>query len=242
MSDGTLEYLEERPGEGGRLGRNIVWHDPRNRAWAARGSVFAEDAEIVDKTWWLRHTFDQGSESSCTMQAAAGVLHTSPLRLILARSNLLAYDSAEERYEGYRRAQNYDPWEGTYEGSSTDAPFKMLVVEGRIKEWRWCFGLRDVLLTLGYHGAVAVGTLWKAGMDQPRAGDALVQDTGAIRGGHAYELYATKQDARYEGGGYVDANQSWGPAWGPRRGRFRLSWASLDRLLQEDGEAVTVVR
>jgi hypothetical protein len=53
-------------------------------------------------------------------------------------------------------------------------------------------------------------------------------------------LYAVKVDPDYDGGGYVDGINSWG-AWGPRRGRFRMSWATLDRRLKDAGDAVTVV-
>lgn len=239
MADGDLQYIEDKTG--GRLGRNILWHDPQNRNWMARGTVFAEGAEILRKSWWCRHLFDQQGPS-CTMQSAAGVLHTSPFRISLNRENLTAYDTEEERHAGYLRAQRYDPWEGeNYDGSSTDAPFKMLREEGRIREWRWCFGWDDVLRTLSHHGPVSIGTLFFSGMDEPLGPDGLIEATGDLWGGHAYELYAVLPDDRYEGGGAVDWMQSWGLR-GPRRGRYRMSWATGRRLVEEmQGEAVTVV-
>ncbi len=238
VADGDLFFIEDKTN--GRLGRSIVSHDPRNRAFPARGVLFAEDAPIIRKSWWCRHLFDQQGPS-CTMQSAAGVLHTSPFRIQLDRSNLAAYDTEEERHAGYLRAQNYDPWEGSnYDGSSTDAPFKMLREDGRIREWRWCFGLNDVLRTLSHHGPVSIGTLFYSGMDEPLDPDGLVEATGDIWGGHAYELFACIPDESYAGGGAVDWMQSWG-ARGPRKGRYRMSWATLERLLAEQGEAVTVV-
>lgn len=243
MSDGLLDYIEEHPSDqgGGRLGRNVVWHDPQNREFPARGVLFAAEAEIIRQSWWLRHRFDQNGYSQCTAEAAAGLLFTSPFRIELDRLNLGRYDELMERHALYRAAQKVDPWEGEdYEGSSTDAPFKVLREQGHIREWRWCFGLDDVLQALSHHGPVAVGTWWYEGMDVPQGPDGEVFATGERRGGHAWELYAVAPSDDYEGGGYVDAMQSWG-YWGPRGGRFRVSWATLEQLLEEEGEAVTVV-
>lgn len=39
----------------------------------------------------------------------------------------------------------------------------------------------------------------------------------------------------------VTAINSWGPGWGIK-GRFTFSWADLDRLLQEEGEASTLTK
>jgi len=239
VSDGLLDYIEEHPSEdgGGRLGRNVVWHDPRNRQFAARGTVFAEDAPIIDRYWDRTYAFDQGNSSACTMFAAAGLLHTQPWRDSLSRTALRAYDTDRERVAGYRKAQRYDPWPGqepAYYGSSTDAPLKLLRVERRIREWRWCFGLNDVLRTLSNHGPVAVGSNWYSGMDVVDPKTCRVKIEGDIRGGHAYELYAVRTDTRE-----VEVTNSWGN-WGPCAGRFRLTWDDLERLLGEDGEACTI--
>lgn len=243
MSDGDLEYLEERPSPdgGGRLGRSVLWHDPQNRRFAAVGSVVRGDASIRPKSWWARHLFDQNPFPRCTAEAAVGALFTSPNRLILPRENLTRYDAPDERQALYLAAQKVDPWPGeAYDGSSTDAPLKVLRDLGYIGEWRWCFGLDDVLLTLSNHGPVIWGTWWKTGQDQPRGIDGLVTYSGSNRGGHAYLNYGWGLDDRYEGGGYLDYLQTWG-LWGPRRGRFRMSLADGRRALEDQGEAVTIV-
>jgi hypothetical protein len=243
MADGDLRRIEQRPSAvAGELGRHL-WHDPRNRSFPARGVVFAAEDPVVPRVHWRRVVFDQGGSSACTMFSAAGCLHTSPNRLRLAKAGLLAYDSYDELVMGYLRAQAEDPWDGgepDYYGSSTDAPFKILRAEGRIAEWRWCFGLEDVLCTLAYHGPVSIGTDWYSGMDEPRGRDAVVEPVGNIRGGHAYEVYAVMPHAKWPGGGYVDCFQSWGD-WGPRHGRFRMSWEALGHLLDSQGEACTIV-
>lgn len=233
MSDGDLFFIEDTTG--GRLGRTIVHHNPRNRAFPVRGMLFAADAPLRTKIHRRVGVFDQGHESSCTMQAAVGVLRTSPFAGKLARSNRAAYDTPLERYEAYKRAQRLDPWPGeSYDGSSTDAPYKLFRDERRIREWRWCFGLDDVLRALSHYGPVSIGTNWHAGMEQTD-GAGYVHPTGAILGGHAYELVGISVDSKS-----VLAVNSWGTAWGVN-GRMRLTWDELDQLLKASGDACTVV-
>jgi hypothetical protein len=126
MSDGQLEYVDERPSDagGGTLGRNVIWHDPGNRRFPARGALFAASDPITSRAWWCRHLYDQGAESRCTTEAFAGALATSPNRILLQRSNLTALDAPEERQAYYRESQHRDPWQPEgYEGTSSDAPF-----------------------------------------------------------------------------------------------------------------------
>lgn len=239
MSDGLSRIIpfaaipdEDHPQ---MLGRH-AYHDPRNRQFPARGVVFAEPV-ITRKSWWRRHVFNQGSESSCTAQGAAGLLFTSPFRRQLDRANLLAYDESGERFSLYQQAQLQDPWDGaepTYYGTSTDAPFRVLRDRGQIREWRWCFGLQDVLTTISQYGPVVIGTNWHEGMDTPdRFGQ--IRPTGEIRGGHAYELYGILPSKRR-----AWLVNSWGRGWGIG-GRAWLSFDDLGSLLQAEGEAVTAV-
>lgn len=245
MADGDKQILEEFDSEsgGGKLGRHI-FHDPQNRAFPARGILFAEAAPIVPRVWWVRHLFDQGDTSRCTVETAAGMVFSSPNRLELDRANLERYDEEDERQELYLVSQrDHDPWPGgepDYLGTSSDAPAKELRARGHIREWRWCFGLDDVLRTLSVHGPVGIGTYWFEGMDEPIGDAAVLELMGQARGGHETLLYAVKPDDDYDGGGYVDGVNSWGP-WGPRRGRFRLSWRTLEDLLEQDGDAWTIV-
>lgn len=233
MSDGDLRYIEDTTG--GRLGRNVVWHDPQNRAYPTRGVLFAEDAPITTKSWWTRDVWDQNGHSSCTSESATGVIFTSPFRMVLDRANLDAYNDPSERYALYRYAQRFDPWQGeAYEGSSTDAPFKVLRERDQIREWRWNFGLDDTLRTLSKHGAVSIGTVWKEAMFKPDS-NGYIRPEGDVAGGHAYRLLGVNAEHRY-----VIGVNSWGRSWGIG-GRFRMTWDTLEQLLGEDGEAVTVV-
>lgn len=233
MSDGDLLFIEDKTD--GLLGRH-VHHDPQNKSYPARGVLFAADAPLQYKVWpRSAAAFDQGRESSCTMQSAAGVLFTDPFRLALEKSARLAYNTQPERYDGYRRAQDYDPWAGrNYEGSSTDAPFKMLRAERRIREWRWCFGFDDVVRTLSHYGPVGIGINWKRDMmDTDHLG--FIRYTGSIMGGHAVELRAINPEHSY-----VSGVNSWGGDWG-NNGKFRMSFHDLRAALEDNGEAVTIV-
>jgi hypothetical protein len=111
---------------------------------------------------------------------------------------------------------------------------KALKELGLAKGYRWCFGLDDTLKTLSTLGPVEVGLNWYEGFDRPDS-KGLVKVSGAVRGGHAFELLGVDAERKL-----VWAENSWGPAWG-LRGRFCFAWKDLDRLLHEDGEAATVV-
>lgn len=245
MADGDRILLPELPPEvpgAGRLGRH-QHHDPRNRAYPARRTLFAEDAPITPETHWRRQPFNQGNEGSCTGQCAAGLLQTSPFRLVQpSRAALPSYDTFEERSELYHAAQLVDPYVETppEEGSSTDAPLRILRDRGHIREWRWCFGIEDVARALS-RWPVAFGTVWTEGMDLPLGRYGRIEPTGAERGGHAYEIYAliaTSSDNWLDWD--LDGINSWG-AWGPRNGRFRISVRRAAELLERGGEAVTIV-
>lgn len=233
MADGDRRRIPDRTG--GRLGRHLH-HDPRNRDYPARGVLFKDDAPIVTRTWWRRGVFDQGDTSSCSPHSAAGQLRTSPLRLVSPeRASLPSYDSEAEILDLYAAAQKIDPWKDErHDGTTSDAPLKILRDRGVIREWRWCFGLDDVLRTLSHHGPVGVGVNWHDDMSDP---DALgfVKPTGEIIGGHEFELLAV-----HTVGTYVTAVNSWSAKWG-QHGRFRIHWDDLDALLKDDGDAVTIV-
>lgn len=229
MSDGDQALIPEDPSNPYPLGRHLH-HDPRNRDYPIRALL--EASEPRQRPWWRRGIYNQGTESSCTAQAAAGVLETSPNRQA-HRPSLPHYDETAERFDLYSEARRHDPWPGEdYAGASTDAPFKVLRARSHITEWRWCFGLADVLDTLNGRGPVAVGTLWYTRMFYPDA-DGHIEISGDVAGGHAYELLWNDAADRQ-----VRAINSWGD-WG-QNGRFWLTHDQLDRLLGENGEAVAL--
>lgn len=235
----VVGFLPEQKVKGKGLGRSVVEHDPRSRDYPLRQILRDFPASTrARRAWFRRDVFDQGSESSCTFQAAAGTLVTSPLRdKVRAHGSLPRLLDAAARFEGYREAQRRDPWDGeepVYFGSSTVAAHKAAQALGLVPggwEYRWSFAMADLQEWLLTRGSLSVGTVWPEGFDNPsRSGK--VKATGADRGGHAYQLldYDEADDE------YLACN-SWGLRWG-RRGRFIIPGADLTLLLMErDGEA-----
>ena len=230
MSDGLLEYLPERDSNPYPLGRNVVWHDPSNRRYPA---LTAQARPRRRTTWHSVDTFDQGAESSCTAQAAVGVCRTQPNTVPFGRTRTL-YDDPGERHALYRAAQQVDPWPGdNYDGSSTDAPFRVLRDLGHITGWRWLFGVDQVRDWVQHFGPCAVGTNWHVSMFSPNdRGEVRV--AGQVAGGHAYRVVGYQPRTSM-----FRCVNSWGRGWGDN-GRFWLADSDLGQLLADNGEAVTV--
>ena len=245
-----LETIEV---EGKPLGRSLVEHDPKSRDYPLATVLDRLPTLKGPREWWRRDRFDQNQggpwnghqpESSCTFQAIAGLLVTSPARKdrhVHARLRDLLDPGF--RWKGYRTAQDLDPWAGDeetdprYQGSSTLAAAKAAKALDLVPqdwEYRWVFhGTAEVIEALA-KTPVAVGTLWKTGMDDPdRKG--VIRYTGKTRGGHAWEI--TDYDERTD---LFDAWNSWG-LWGPLRGRMRIPRPDLEAALAEDGEALAFV-
>jgi hypothetical protein len=212
------------------LGRSIIHHDPKNRLFRALTQP-TRPARTKNLPWWSRDVYNQ-IDSDCTANAAVGLMRTYPF--YKATSAWFAdYDTAEERVALYREAQKHDPWDGEgYDGTSTDAPFRVLRQRGLITGWQWLFGEGEVREWLMKYGPVSVGTNWYDGMFYPDA-DGRLAISGEVAGGHAYRVvYWSPQY------GYRIVN-SWGREWG----QFGRAWVPTEvmaRLLSELGEAVTL--
>lgn len=225
----TARRIEEHPGPG-RLGRHVEF-DERSRAFRA---LAAPPQPPVTRSWTRRvYPFDQGDVGSCTGNAAAGLLVTAP--------NRHAGERIDEHtaLDVYSEATRLDAFPGDYPpddtGSTVLAALKAVVAHGYASAYRWAFGFAEVLDVLSHVGPVAVGVSWYEGFDHPDE-TGRVNIAGDVRGGHAFELLGVDTARQV-----VTAVNSWGRGWG-RRGRFVISWVDLERLLGEDGEAVTVVR
>lgn len=215
-----------------RLGRTIVDHDDQNRLFPARGFLFAEGAPLRDRTWRRGQAYDQGQTSQCVAYTGKGLLNTLPLSTQTPYDRRASYDPSVF----YLGAQQRDEWPGeNYDGTSALGLMRYFHEVGLVQEYRWCFGLQDVLETLSHYGPVALGTWWYESMfnTDSRGGLAV---SGDRAGGHETELIGIDLSDRE-----VIGMNSWGGEWGDR-GRFRLSWDDLERLLNEQGDAVTVTR
>lgn len=221
----------------GRLGRSIVTLDEASLRYPARGVLFSTDAPLVSKTWRRSAPYDQGQTSQCVIFTGKGEINSEPFRTPLNYLKRLTYDTDHM----YQVAQELDEWPGEapdYDGTSVLAGHKAMLQENFISEYRWCFGLNDVLQTLSQHGCVGIGITWYESMFDPIStyGMLNVDTESGVAGGHAVELIGLNVTSKY-----VIGVNSWGYGWG-YKGRFRMKFADLDKLLKDYGEAVTVVR
>jgi hypothetical protein len=212
-----------------RLGRHIEF-DERSRAYR----VPVEDSTTIESRIWKRRVraFLQGQRNSCTGNGAAGLLCTEPYRQKALRCN----ETLARKI--YSRATHKDGVKGVWPpddtGSTVLGAMKALKAMKLIREYRWGFGIEDVLKTLSAIGPVEIGVHWDDGFDRPDA-HGLVKRKGKSRGGHAFEVLGVDVSTER-----VWAINSWGPGYG-LSGLFCFSWQDLDYLLRHDGEAATVV-
>jgi hypothetical protein len=220
-----IERIDTRPG----MGRGLIYHDPMSKLFRAvpRGA----DLPLRDRTWRRGLPYDQGNTSSCVAQTAKGILNTALMsaKLPYYKRSHLSTDYI------YAMAQQNDEWPGeAYDGTSALGAMKALADTGIIKEYRWCFGVQDVLQTLSNIGPVGIGINWKSGM-WDTDGNGFIHATGPNEGGHEVELIGIDLKERC-----VIGMNSWGQSWGVK-GRFKLSWDDLGVVLDDSGDAVVVV-
>lgn len=175
------------------------------------------------KTWDCKIWLDQGQEGACTGFAMA---HELAARPIVVRN--VTDDLARQIYQ---RARQLDEWPGEdYSGSSVLGAVKAVQEMGKIQEYRWAFGIDDLILALSWKGPAVLGVNWYEGMYSPDE-NGLIHVSGNQVGGHAILArgYSRKKKA-------ILLRNSWGVNWGVA-GDCWISIDDLARLLKEDGEA-----
>jgi hypothetical protein len=227
MTKVKVKIIKEKAAAPGthRLGRHVE-HDPQSRAFSAGTAA-------VKTVTYQRHcaAFDQGALGSCTGNAMAGVLMTSPL-WVPGRS-LLEADAVAL----YKAATKLDNIPGNYPptdtGSSGLAVMKAATQAKFITGYAHTFSLAQLLGGLTMMPGI-LGINWYDSFDSPKAdGECPFTTTAKVRGGHEVQLFGidTKKQR-------VWCYNSWGATWGGRKnGTFWLSYKSLDRLLGEQGDA-----
>ena len=211
-----------------RLDRRVEF-DEKSRQFPIRTLLLEKGQAIpVSKKWTCNVVLDQGSEGACTGFAMAHELASTPKR---------EKDITNEfAMKLYKLAQDNDEWEGNnYSGSSVLGAVKGAVSLGRIKEYRWAFGLDDLVLSLGHNGPAVLGINWYEGMYNPDQ-DNRIHVAGSLKGGHS--ILAIGVDVEKQ---EVILHNSWGKDWA-KKGECRISFTDLDRLLHEDGEACIPVK
>lgn len=207
------------------LGRHVE-HDPASRNFAAARAT--KRKTVLHKR--TRAAFDQGDLGSCTGNAMCGVLVTQPWK-----HSRLSEKTAVELYE---LATTLDNAPGAYPpddtGSSGLAVCKAAKQLEYISAYHHAFGIDHALDALVL-APVIIGISWYTSFDTPDENGVIeIADGATVRGGHEVELLGIDVDAET-----VTGINSWGPSWGPLKGRFVMSWATLAQLLAEQGD-VTV--
>ncbi len=212
------------PQVNGRTLDRVPQWDERNRAYPVRPLLAGRKPRSY--TWPLATWNDQGREGACVGFAWSHELAAAPVKVPTD-------NGVGQRI--YREAQKIDQWPGeAYEGTSVLAGAQVVKSLGYVNEYRWAFNEWDVVDTVGAYGPCVLGLNWYEGMFRPDPAGYL-NVTGRIAGGHA--LVCLGVNLRGE---YITLHNSWGRDWG-RDGRARLSFASLSRLLSEDGDACVPV-
>lgn len=181
-------------------------------------------------TWACDKWLNQGTEGACVGFSLAHEL--------IAKPKVFTKVTATSAHTIYKTAQTLDPWPGeNYSGTSLLAGVKGVqqLYPDAIKEYRWAFGLQDVIDTIGYYGPVAIGINWYAGMSNTDS-EGFIHRTGRLQGGHA--ILARGVNVKKE---CVLLHNSWGRSWGVN-GCCYLSFKDLDKLLKERGEACVPVK
>jgi hypothetical protein len=220
-----IKEIEGKVEGAGRLGRHVE-HDPRSLAFSAGTSA-------IKSVRHKRHgrAFDQGDLGSCTGNAMAGALMTEPLWK--PGRTLLEKDAVKL----YKAATKLDSIPGVYPpndtGSSGLAVMKAAVNAKYITGYAHTFSLNQLLGSLVRFPGI-LGVNWYDSFDAPRSNGECPMKKGArIRGGHEVELFGIDVKKKQ-----VWCINSWGSTWGGiGNGTFWFSYATLERLLHEQGDA-----
>jgi hypothetical protein len=209
---------------------------------------------VYQTKFWDCNTWnDQGNEGACV---GFGWSHE------LAATPEVVPTNATIALSIYHRAQALDQWPGeAYSGTSVLAGAKAVselrnnVGEPYLKEYRWAFGLSDLILALGNQGPAVLGLNWFTGMFSPDS-NGFLHVTGNVEGGHcllALGVYivpkagVTNPTALSDldlDKSYILVHNSWGQDWG-QGGRAKITLRDMQILLDStnDGEAcIPVVR
>ena len=225
MTAPTVQRIPEQIVPGKRLGRHLH-HDPRSL------SYLVPETTTPTTAMWTRRVpvFDQGDLGSCTGNAAAGVLGTSPFYETLPAGLV---DDENEAVKLYSSATALDSYPGAYPpddtGSDGLSVAKAAQKAGLISGYQHITSVAAAQTAIKT-GPFIVGCNWYTSMDNPDA-NGLVKVSGTVRGGHEFECHG--YDATADLWWFTN---SWGTSYG-KNGTFCMSSASFARLLSEQGDA-----
>lgn len=211
-----------------RILDRIPYFDDRSRHHGISTLLTTDPFLKREKIWQTGPSLlDQGTNSGCVGFGLAHELSalttTRPADNDVARM-IYAAARAEDRAMG-----NHWP-----AGASLLAGAKALKQLNLITEYRWAFGITQVLKTLITHGPIVLGIPWSSHMYDTEPGG-LVDITGRPVGGHAIMAHGYIP-AHATFGEVIVWTNSWGPSYGIN-GRAYVRVNDLARLLARHGEA-----
>ncbi len=215
-----------------RLDR-IAHFDPRSRLFGIMDLMPPKAPR--SRLWRCSKVLDQGAEGACV---GFGVAH----ELIATPAEALNVDARYARESIYWEAQKKDPFPGgsypgatpQYEGTTVLAGLQTIKAAGWCQEYRWSFGLDELIRGIGFNGPAILGLPWYEGMFRPDA-QGFIHATGELAGGHC--LIARGVNVKTK---TLVLHNSWGPNFGIAGDCF-VSFDTADKLLHENGEAAFLV-
>jgi len=171
---------------------------------------------------------DQGREGACTGFSLSTELAASPVNVDVNNAFAL---------ELYQAARRIDAAAGRHWGSGASILATALALKNDYKlitEFRWAFGIEQVIDTIISKGPVVLGLNWYFDMYSPNA-ENVIEVSGELTGRHAIAAIGYL----HEDGGYLALMNTWGPGYGAK-GIGYLKIADATRLLAEDGEACII--
>lgn len=225
----------------------IKQFDERSRNFAAVDTI--PDPYLRSYTWSCDVYNDQGSEGACVGFSWSHELSARP-------KVYRVYEDFARKI--YYRAQRLDPWPGEdYEGTSVLAGAKAVMElsgsEGLplIQEYRWAFGIEEVVRVIGRRGPMVFGLDWYDGMFETNP-SGFISPTGEARGGHAIlgkgvacrwkDIYGPHVFSNLDlDKSFVKFHNSWGRSWGVD-GVAKITVRDLGFLLNNGGEACIPMR
>lgn len=221
--------------DGGRvlpLGRHVN-HDSRNLQYAYQRTAPALQTVLLKRNIPI---LDQGDVGSCTGNGEVGCLGCDPnYEALPAGHPALDETLALTVYSGAETIDGDGPYPPNDNGSSGPSAAKAAMQLGLISGYTHCLSLADVLDALQTQ-AVSIGINWYDSFDNPPANGLLTISPGAqVRGGHEPMLRGIDVTAQT-----VFGDNSWGTSWGVN-GSFTMGWATLERLLSEQGDGTVSV-
>lgn len=202
-----------------RLDR-LTSFDPRNTEYPIMATI--SEKKPRSYTWNGKFYLDQGNEGACVGHGIAHEIGCRPKA---------APVTSELAFGIYHGAQKIDEWPGeAYSGTSVLAGMKVATDMGYFSEYRWAFGLDDLIMAVGYRGPAVLGINWYEGMSNVDS-NGFIHATGQVRGGHC--ILAKGVDVKAK---KFRLHNSWGKDWGVA-GDCYITFEDVEKLLNESGDA-----